>query len=139
MIEVAEGLQAAKKIISMLNTSHEPRAFGAKIDSSHSDYTVLSLADISATLIKRIMIENQVSTDKKIDACNKEYFLHISEILQGGARFNEKEIGLTLINITDADNEVLADLVSKIEQSIRDNEYASQVVISQSLVSEDSG
>lgn len=32
-IEVLEGLQEAKKIISMLNTSHEPRAFGVKIDS----------------------------------------------------------------------------------------------------------
>ena len=71
------------------------------------------------------MIENDVSIDKKSGAYNKEYFLHTSEILQDGARFNEKEIGLTLINIIDADNEVLADLVSKIKQSTGDNEYVS--------------
>ena len=71
------------------------------------------------------MIENDVSIDKKSGAYNKEYFLHTSEILQDGAWFNEKEIGLTLINIIDADNEVLADLVSKIKQSTGDNEYVS--------------
>ena len=84
----------------MFNTFHEPRAFGVAIDSSHPDYTVLTLTDISATLIKRIMIENDVSVDKR-GAYNKEYFLHTSEILQDGARFNEKEIGLTLINLED--------------------------------------
>ena len=121
-IEVLESLQEEKKIVSMLNSFHEPRAYGVAIESSHPDYTVLTLTDISATLIKRIMIENDVSIDKKSGAYNKEYFLHTSEILQDGARFNEKEIGLTLINIIDADNEVLADLVSKIKKSIRDND-----------------
>ena len=121
-IEVLEGLQEEKKIVSMLNTFHEPRAFGVSINSSHGDYTVLTLSDISATLIKRIMIENDVSVDKKSGAYNKEYFLHTPEILQDGAKFNEKEIGLTMINVLDMEDEGLAKLVGKIKQSIRDTD-----------------
>ena len=85
-IGVLEGLPEEKKIVSMLNTFHEPRAFGVTINNAHPDYTVLIFTDISATLIKRIMIENDVSVDKKSGAYNKEYFLHTFKMVQGSMK-----------------------------------------------------
>ena len=121
-IESLDALDEKDKIVSMLNTSHEPRAFSVKIDTTHPYYIVLSLNDISANLIKRIMIENDVSIDKKSGAYNKDYFLHTSEILRDGAAFNEKEIGLTMISMIDLQSETLKELVEKIKGSIRDND-----------------
>jgi len=121
-IESLDAIDEKDKIVSMLNTSHEPRAFSVKIDSSHPTYLVLSLNDISANLIKRIMIENDVSIDKKSGAYNKDYFLHTAEILQDGAAFNEKAIGLTMISMIDLQSEKLPELVSEIKGSIRDND-----------------
>ncbi len=121
-IDALGALDEQDRIVSMLNIAHEPRAFSVKIERSHDSYTVLSFTDISANLIKCIMIENDVSMDKATGAYNKEYFIHTSEILQDGAAYNEKKIALTMINISDADEETLADLVKKIKGSIRQND-----------------
>ncbi len=121
-IEALDVLDQKDKIVSMLNTSHEPRAFSVKLDTSHPSYAVLSLSDISANLIKCIMTENDVSIDKQTGAYNKEYFLHTAEILQDAAAYNEKEIGLTMIKILDLHEESLKNLVSNIKNSIREND-----------------
>ena len=121
-IDALADLDEKDKIVSMLNRAHEPRAFSVKLDSSHPFYTVLSMTDISANLIKRIMIENDVSVDAQSGAYNKEYFLHTSEILQDGAAYNEKEIGLTMISLSDTDADIFKSLVGDIKGSIREND-----------------
>ncbi len=121
-VEALSALDEREKIVSMLNTSHEPRAFSASVDSSHPLYKVVHFTDISANLIKRIMIENDVSVDKRSGAYNKDYFLHTSEILQDGAAFNDKKIGLTMINLLDAEEEKLVYLVGNIKGCIREND-----------------
>ncbi len=118
-IEALSELDEKDKIVSILNTFHEPRAFSVKIDNSHPAYTVLSLNDISANLIKRIMIENDVSIDKRSGAYNKDYLLHTAEILQDGAAYNEKEIGLTMIKVPQTQEDTLGDLVKDIKDEIR--------------------
>lgn len=118
-INVLAALSDKDRIISMLNASHEPRAFEAGVDLSHSDYAILTLKDVSANLIKCIMIENDVSMDKASGAYNKEYFLHTSELLHDGAIYNEKEIGLTMMRLELDDPEHLTQLVSAIKQGIR--------------------
>lgn len=137
-IEAIDALDEKDKIVSMLNTSHEPRAFSVKLDTSHPLYTVLSMTDVSANLIKCIMIENDVSVDKKTGAYNKEYFLHTAEILQDGAAYNEKEIGLTMIKLDDPDLDTLKSLVSDIKKSIRENDmlvkYSSNTLLLAYLV-----
>jgi hypothetical protein len=117
--EALSELEEKDKIVSMLNTFHEPRAFSVKVDSSHPTYTVLSLNDISANLIKRIMIENDVSIDKRSGAYNKDYLLHTAEILQDGAAYNEKEIGLTMIKVPQVQEDTLSTLVKDIKNEIR--------------------
>lgn len=121
-IEALLKLEEEDRIVSMINSYHEPRAFSVKLDSSHEDYVIVSLKDISATLIKRIMIENDVSIDQDSGAYNKEYFIHTSELLQDGAAFNEKEVGITMINIFDSDIGNVRELVRDIKSSIRQND-----------------
>ncbi len=137
-IEALASLDDKDKIVSMLNTSHEPRAFSVKIERSHPVYTVLAMNDISANLIKCIMIENDVSLDKESGAYNKEYFLHTSEILQDGAAYNEKEIGLTMIKVLDLQEGSLKGLVDEIKASIRENDmlvkYSSNTLLLAYLV-----
>jgi len=121
-IEALDRLDEKEKIVSLVNTSHEPRAFSVSVDSSHPSYTVLSFTDISANLIKRIMIDNDANLDKESGAYNKEYFLRTAEILQDGAAFNEKEIGLTMINVCDPKENTLPLLVGAIKNCIREND-----------------
>jgi hypothetical protein len=118
-IEALEALDEKDKIVSMLNTAHEPRAFSVKLDQTHQDYVVLTLEDISANLIKRIMIENDMNMDKESGAYTKEYFLHTAEILQDGAAYNEKEIGLSMIHLFAVEEETLSSAVSSIKSVIR--------------------
>ena len=98
-VEALSVLSEKDSVVSMLNSSHEPRAFRVNVDTTHEDYAVVSFKDISADLIKCIMIENDVSIDKLSGAYNKDYFIHTAELLQDGARFNEKNIGITLIQL----------------------------------------
>jgi len=111
------------QIISMINQVGEPRAFKVKIDTSHTMYAVVSFEDISADLIKCIMIENNVSIDKKSGAYNKEYFLHTLESFYNGAMFNEKKIGLSMIHLEELnDADTLKGLVTKVKKVIRQND-----------------
>jgi len=121
-IEALNALDEKDKIVSILSTSHEPRAFQVTLDNTHPRYTVLSLEDISANLIKCIMIENDMTMDKGTGAYSKEYFLHTAEILQDGASYNEKEIGLSLMSIPDSSEEGVSKIVTKIKSVIRQND-----------------
>ncbi|PHR55629.1 MAG: hypothetical protein COA44_10300 [Arcobacter sp.] len=121
-IESLKALDEKDKIVSMLSKNHELRAFSVKLDDTHEQYTVLSLEDISANLIKRIMIENDMNMDKSSGAYTKDYFLHTAEILQDGAAYNEKDIGLSMINFFDVDAQDLALCVKNIKDVIREND-----------------
>ena len=116
-------IEEKDRIVSMLNANYEPRAFSLGVDSSIPHYSVLSLSDISQNLIKRIMIENNVSIDEKSGAYNKEYFMHTSDSFHDAAVFNEKSIGITMIEIDeDEENGFLAKLVSCIKSKIRQDD-----------------
>jgi len=121
-IQALNALDEKDKIVSMLSTSHEPRAFSVKLNDTHEVYTVLSLEDISANLIKCIMIENDMNMDEKTGAYTKDYFLHTAEILQDGATYNEKDIGLSMIHIFDANTDDLKTAVKEIKDVIRQND-----------------
>lgn len=121
-IEAFLKLDEEDRMVSMINAAQEPRAFSVKLDNSHEEYVIVSMRDISATLIKRIMIENDVSIDQNSGAYNKEYFIHTSELLQDGAAFNEKSVGITMINIPDTEVESLSKLVTNIKDNIRQND-----------------
>jgi hypothetical protein len=129
-------LEEKNQIVSMINKAQDPRAFKVKIDDSHEKYEICTFVDISADLIKSIMIENDTNVDKKSGAYTRDYFLYTTEILQDGARFNKKDIGLTVIELLDPSQ--MKTLVSAIKKVIRGNDilvkYTSNILLLAFLV-----
>ena len=119
-VDALEAIEEEKRIVTMLNRAHEPRAFKVSINSSHPNYAVITLKDISADLIKCIMIENNVSIDKASGAYNKEYFLHTAETFYEGALYNKQLIGLSMITL--GDSQSVNEKVSSTKKIIRQND-----------------
>lgn len=124
-ITALAALPESDRIVSMINFRAEPFAFSVAIDTPVEDYTIISFTDISQDLIKRIMIENDVSIDKESGAYNKDYFIHTAKSFHDAAEFNEKEIGITMIELmsSDADADTyLHDFTSSIKCNIRQSD-----------------
>lgn len=98
-------LEESQRVVSMMTPSYEPHAFSVMIDKGSDGYSVATFTDITQTLIKRIMIENNVSIDKRSGAYDKKYFLQITQSYEDAAAFNEKIIGITEISLL-SDNEL---------------------------------
>lgn len=123
-ITALAALPEQDRIVSMINFRADPFAFSVSLDRVE-EYTIVSFTDISQDLIKRIMIENDVSIDKESGAYNKDYFIHTAKSFQNAAEFNEKEIGITLIEMmsSDADaDKYLHDFSSSIKSNIRQSD-----------------
>lgn len=113
------------RIVSMINCFAEPYAFLAAIDQPVPDYTIVSFSDISQELIKRIMIENDVSIDKESGAYNQDYFTHTSKSFHDAAEFNKKSIAITMVELMSTDEEAqkyLRDFTSSIKSNIRQSD-----------------
>lgn len=124
-IDTLRNISDADRMVSMINYRAEPFAFSVTIDTPVSDYTIISFVDISQELIKRIMIENDVSIDKESGAFNKDYFVHTAKSFQNAAEFNEKSIGITMIamDASESDHEkYLRDFSSSIKCNIRQSD-----------------
>jgi GGDEF domain-containing protein len=113
------------RIVSMFNSRTEPFAFSVAVDSSVTDYEIITFTDISQDFIKRIMIENDVTIDKESGAYDKEYFIHTSKSFHDAAEFNAKSIGITMIELMSNDHEAerfLRDFTASIKSSIRQSD-----------------
>jgi len=86
-------------VVSMMNASYEPHAFAAHIDTSVANYQIASFEDITQSLIKRIMIQNNATMDEESGAYSKNYFTQIMHSFDDAAAFNEKIIGLSFFEI----------------------------------------
>ena len=96
-------LDEIDRVVSMLSAKHDPHAFSVEINMSEEEYVVVRLKDITQDLVKRIMIENNASVDKKSGAYSKQYFLQITKSYEEAAVFNEKIIGLCSFEIYNDD------------------------------------
>jgi hypothetical protein len=92
------------RIVSMLSCQIDPYAFSVMVQTPLPRYSIVTFTDISQDLIKRIMIENDVSIDKESGAYDKDYFLHTAKSFQDAAVFNKKSIGITMIELVSAQN-----------------------------------
>lgn len=113
------------RIVSMFSAATEPYAFSVHVDNCVSDYEIVTFTDISQDFIKRIMIENDASIDQESGAYDSEYFIHTSKSFQDAAEFNEKSIGITMIELmsTDhADEKFLRDFTASVKSSIRQSD-----------------
>jgi GGDEF domain-containing protein len=113
------------RIISMLSYRIEPHAFSVSVESPVPNYAIVTFTDISQDLIKRIMIENDVSIDKESGAFDKEYFNHTSKSFIEAAIFNKKLIAITMIELMSTDAEAekyLHDFCFSIKSNIRQSD-----------------
>ena len=118
-------LEESDRVVSMMTSSYEPHAFSVSIDKSNDGYMIATFSDITQTLIKRIMIENNVSLDKESGAYDKKYFLQITQSYEDAALFNEKIIAISEINLISAQALQKADLenfVKEIKLTIRQDD-----------------
>jgi len=92
-------LEEIDRVVSIMSPSFEPHAFSVDVKESVDDYTIISFEDITQSLIKRIMIENNASIDKKSGAYDKQYFQQVMQSYEDAATFNEKIIGAISIEL----------------------------------------
>lgn len=111
-----------EQIVSMLNAGHEPHAFAVTIETNTPEYTIVNFNDITQSLIKRIMIENEKNIDKKSGAYAKDYFLQVANSYEEAAVFNEKIIGAVAIDMAKADETSAVDFVEFLKNSTRQDD-----------------
>ncbi len=121
------------RIVSMLTLGYEPHAFSVNIDASISGYYVVAFIDITQDLIKRIMIENNISIDKRSGAYSKKYFLQVAKSYEDAAVFNKKIVATVMIDINKEFIEAfvsqelaLRTLVDSLKKSIRQDDMLVQ-------------
>ncbi|MEJ2414068.1 MAG: hypothetical protein P8Y22_02145 [Sulfurimonas sp.] len=115
-------LEESKRIVSMFNHNFKPHAFSVTVDNPLEEYEVLFFHDITTSLIKSLMHENNTNLDQSSGAYNKNYFEHIAPGLIDAATFNEKFIALCMIRLNTSDKESLYTLSENIKQQIRDDD-----------------
>lgn len=124
-IESILKLDETDRVVSMLNQSSEPHAYSVDIHQERDAYKIVVFTDITQTLIKRIMVENNTNIDAKTGAYAKQYFLHIKKSYEEAAAFNEKIIALVMLEIFSAnglDSEEIKEFVEKFKNSIRQDD-----------------
>lgn len=114
-------LKESERIVSMMTPTYEPHAFLVHVQKIDR-YVIGVFEDITQTLIKRIMIENNASIDKPSGAYAKNYFLQIAQSFQDAAVFNKKTISAILIKT--AEKEVIEplELVKHFKSIIRQDD-----------------
>lgn len=114
-------LPEMQRVVSMMTPNYEPHAFSVQIDKIE-EYVIAAFTDITQTLIKRIMIENNTSIDSKSGAYARNYFLQIAQSYQDAATFNKKIIGAVLINVDTNDETLSKALATHFKTVIRQDD-----------------
>ncbi len=117
------------RVVSMMTPSFDPHAFAVTIQEEADQIRIVTFNDITQSLIKRIMIENNATIDVKSGAYAKEYFLHIAPSYEDAARFNEKIVATVVVDIqkddgsdVSQDSQMLHDFVSHCDGSTRQDD-----------------
>lgn len=110
-------LDKSEQIVSMISSHIKAHAFSVSIDIPLEGFEIIYFSDITTSLIKTIMTQNNTNLDSDSGAYSKKYFEHISPRFLSAAEFNEKLISTCLIELESDDN----NLVQRVADSIKDN------------------
>lgn len=117
------------RVVSILNQNHEPHAFSVDINQELDSLKIVTLTDITQSLIKRIMVQNNANIDSHSGAYAKQYFSHIMKSYEDGASFNEKITGVLMIELYKDDSfttDETKEFVNTINQTIRQDDMLVQ-------------
>lgn len=115
-------IDKSERIVSMLDHKIKPHAFGVTIEKPLEGYELIFFNDITSQLIKRIMTEHKTNLDSSTQAYNRKYFEHISPIILTAATFNEKLIGMCLIEFQNDEVGFTQNIAESIKKNIRDDD-----------------
>lgn len=102
-LESLTALPQGERIVSMLDHKVEPYAFELIITHPMEGYSIITFKDVSQDLIKRILVENDATIDAESGAYRQDYFLHTLKSFQEAARFNRKQVGITMCEFRNED------------------------------------
>lgn len=120
-IDAISKLPEMERVVSMMTPNYEPHAFSVQIEKI-DEYNIGVFADITQSLIKRIMIENNTSIDEQSGAYAKNYFLHMLKSYQDAVVFNKKTVSAILIKTDRTDENALVELVDYFKSRIRQDD-----------------
>jgi hypothetical protein len=114
-------LPEIERVVSMMTPNYEPHAFSVNVEKI-DEYVIGVFTNITQTLIKRIMIENNTSIDKQSGAYSKNYFLHMLTSYQDAVVFNKKTVSAILIKTEKTEENNLVELVNYFKSKIRQDD-----------------
>lgn len=114
-LESLTALPQGERIVSMLDHKVEPYAFELIITHPMEGFSLITFKDVSQDLIKRILVENDATIDPESGAYRQDYFLHTLKSFQEAARFNRKQVGITMCEFRndDFDPKLFADTIKR--------------------------
>ncbi|MDH4943696.1 hypothetical protein [Sulfurimonas sp. C5] len=115
-------IEESDRIISMLDRKIKPHAFSVTVEIPLDGYELIFFNDITSQLIKRIMTENKTNLDSNTQAYNRTYFEHVSPIILTAATFNEKLIGICLVEFEHEEVEFAQSISESIKNQIREDD-----------------
>jgi len=122
-IEAICKLEEVDRVVSFLSQTHDPHAFSVTISDSVEDYKVITFKDITQSLIKRILIENKMNLDPASGAYTKQYFSHVKQSIEDAARFNEKLVVLTRIEVQEKEEDFIpSEFVATLKKYTREDD-----------------
>lgn len=133
-IEYIQKLPQEERIVSILGKDAKPHSFTVSITKVDNIYFIISLTDISQTIVKHIELEEKVVHDKLTGAFNREYFEQNYQRLIDEYKNDDNYLGLALLDIDhfkivndthghDTGDRVLIQLVDIIKTYSRENDF----------------
>ncbi|MFA6192055.1 MAG: PAS domain S-box protein [Sulfurimonas sp.] len=132
-IEVLEPLLGDARVVAMHDLENIPHAFSVSIGQFDADDFIVSLTDISSTMIEKIHLSNKVTHDKLTGALNREFLdKNLPHIVNKIA--DSRHLGLAILdidffkNVNDtfghiAGDGVLKELTKLVVSSIRNEDF----------------
>jgi len=98
-IEEIQHLPDSQRVISLMDTHLELRAFSVNFNTFDKEILIVSFTDISQTMINQIELENKTTHDKLTGAYNREYFEQTYKLLIHEYTESNHLFGLALLDI----------------------------------------